>query len=253
VEDVAGKSWLWNEGRVFHSVAIEEPYVRPKIGLTRMLMLNLVYASHNSSRSVKKALSRLLTTLRPDDWAINIGAGSTKIHPQVINIDIFDEPNIDVVTRGHSLPFKNNSLALAISQEIIEHLEKPSETIAEVHRVLKSGGCFYCQVPFTIGYHSGPHDYWRFTKEGVAALFDSSIWEIQEICISVDHGTGFYRVAVEYVAVTFSAAHRFFYLPAKAVAAIAPFPLKFADLLTPFASEADRIPGGYFCVARKRS
>jgi SAM-dependent methyltransferase len=222
------------------------------MGFARRLTLNRIYASHNSARSVRGALTKLLASLHPTDWAANVGAGSTHVHPQAINIDLFDEEGIDVVTRGHELPFSDGSLKLVVSQEVVEHLEKPAATISEVHRVLQRGGIFYCQVPFVIGYHPGPHDYWRFTKEGLPALFDAESWEVLETRISVGHGTGFYRIAVEFFAVTSSALHRALYLPTKAAMALLLFPLKLADLVTPYAPEADRIPGGYFCIVRKR-
>lgn len=41
-------------------------------------------------------------------------------------------------------------------------------------------------------------------------------------------------------------------LLSKATAAVFLYPLKLFDVLTPAATEKDRIPGGYYCVARKR-
>src|SRR5687768_138000 len=82
IVDQNSRSWSWRNGRVYHERAVAEPYLRPKMSIARTLMLNLVYASQNSSRSVRKALGTLLARLQPGEWAINIGAGSTRIHPQ---------------------------------------------------------------------------------------------------------------------------------------------------------------------------
>lgn len=250
--DETATQWEWRAGRLYHSDALTNPYQPPRMGFWRRVLLEHVYAAHNASRSVRRSLGRLLAELAPDEWALNIGAGLKRIHSRVINVDLHDSDVIDIVTRGQRLPFASDSLALAISQEVLEHLQDPQETIKEVHRVLKVGGRFYCQVPFIIGYHHGPHDYWRFTREGIEQLFDPQYWSIQEISTSVGHGTGFYRIAVEFFAVSASALHRKIYVPVKALFAIILLPLRAADLLTPFAAEADRIPGGYLCVATKR-
>lgn len=61
----------------------------------------------------------------------------------------------------------------------------------------------------------------------------------------------FYRIAVEFCAVTISCLSQRFYRPTKALAALILYPVKFFDLLTPYSKEKDRIPGGYLCVARK--
>lgn len=244
--------WRWIDQRLHHEQAIIQPLPAFRMSFMRRLVLEHIYANHNASRRVKRALTQLLDALGPADWALNLGAGNTRVHPRAINLDLYDTDNIDIVTRGHELPFLSGSLALVMSQEVLEHLADPVATVSEVRRVLRPGGVFYCQVPFIIGYHPGPYDFWRFTREGVAKLFDPALWEIREITTSVGHGSGFYRIAVEFVAVTASAVHRALYLPVKALAAILLWPLKVADLLTPFVSEADRIPGGYFCIAVKR-
>lgn len=250
--DASATQWVWKGNRLFHVDAISQPYEPPRTGALRRMLLDHIYATHNASRPVRRCLERLLATLGPDDWAANIGAGLRRVHTRIINIDLHDSGVIDIITRGQKLPFNPGSLALAISQEVLEHLPDPQETIREVHRVLRPGGLFYCQVPFIIGYHHGPHDYWRFTREGIEQLFDPERWTIQQIGTAVGHGTGFYRIAVEFFAVTASALHRRLYIPAKAAFAVLLLPLKLADLLTRFAAESDRIPGGYFCVAMKR-
>ncbi len=158
---------------------------------------------------------------------------------------------MDIITRGHHLPFRDNTLKLVVSQEVVEHLAEPATVVGEVHRVLQPGGYFFCQVPFMIGYHPGPHDYWRFTKEGLAQLFASPGWAIRRGGISLGHGSGFYRIAVEYVAVNFSLVHERLYLPAKALAAVLLLPVKLPDLCAQRSAQKDRIPGGYYCVVQK--
>jgi len=46
-----------------------------------------------------------------------------------------------------NLPVKNNKLDLVVCTETLEHLEQPEKAIAELHRVLKSGGRLIGSVP----------------------------------------------------------------------------------------------------------
>ena len=73
---------------------------------------------------------------------------------------------------------------------------------------MKPGGKIYFQVPFVIGYHPGPTDFLRFTKEGVYELVTKAGFKISEIGITVGGATGFYRIAVEFL---------LFYLPAHSI------------------------------------
>ena len=51
---------------------------------------------------------------------------------------------------------------------IITYLSPNStEAIKECYRILKNDGKIYFQVPFIVGYHPGPTDFYRFTKEGI--------------------------------------------------------------------------------------
>ena len=50
--------------------------------------------------------------------------------------------------------------------------------MAEIHRVLDSGGHLILSVPHLSRRHEIPHDYFRFTQDGVRALCDQAEFEI---------------------------------------------------------------------------
>jgi len=241
--------WSWLDGKLWHADASSSEKPR-QYSLAHRMVLRL-YADHNDSKPVRDALGRVLSDLSPGDWGLNLGAGPTRVHPRIVNLDIANHESVDIVNSGLQLPFKDNSLQVVISQEVLEHLPEPDVSIAEAFRVLKPGGRFYCQTPFIIGYHPGPNDYWRFTKEGMQQLFSKQDWLVEDVGHAVGHGTGFYRIAVEFCAVTASALTKKAYLPTKAISATLLYPIKLSDRLSKHASEVDRIPGGYYCVARK--
>ena len=54
---------------------------------------------------------------------------------------------------------------------VLEHCEQPFRMAENLTRLLKPGGRLCVSVPFAWRYHGYPHDYWRFTHEGVRKLF----------------------------------------------------------------------------------
>ena len=212
-----------------------------------------IYARHNRARNVVKAVARVLATLdgNSETWGLNIGAGATKLHPRVLNLDIDPGGCVDVLGDAHCLPFGDASLQCVISQEVFEHLPDPVRATREVARVLKPGGLFYLQVPFIIGFHSGPNDFWRFTAKGLEELVRRADFEVLEVTPAVGAGTSMYRISVEFLAALAAAIHWRCYLPTKAAAALLLAPLRWADVLTDRDSPTNRIPAGFFVIARK--
>ncbi len=122
----------------------------------------------------------------------------------------------------------------------------------EIHRVLKTGGYAYIQLPFVIGYHPCPHDYWRFTHEGITELAESQQLEVIQTSITVGPAVGLYRILVEFLAITCSVLYWRLYKPAKLFFALLCYPLKLLDPILVRTREAGRIAGGYFVICRKQ-
>ena len=139
-----------------------------------------------------------------------------------------------------------------IAQEVLEHIADFQFTINEVNRILKPSGLLYVQTPFQIGKHHGPKDYWRFSRDALEYLFDNNAWKLEEVGMVHGHGSGFYRILVEFIAVTASILSNRLYLPTKTLAAIIFIPLRLLDGLTQFSSQQDRIAAGYYVIASKR-
>ena len=246
----AHPDWLWRGEKLWHRAAEIAHVPDRRVTKFQSGFVAHIYADQNRSSAVRRALGSLLESLGAGAVAVNIGAGGTRFD-RVLNLEISDGPNVDIVGHGSELPFKDNTVDLVIAQEVLEHVADFIELVREIHRVLKPGGAFFCQVPFQIGFHPGPSDYWRFTRQGLEHLFSEPRWQRQELTISLGHGSGFYRIAVEFFAVTVSCVSQPLYRPAKGAAAVLLYPLKWFDLLTSRSAERDRIPGGYFCIARK--
>jgi SAM-dependent methyltransferase len=225
--------------------------VAPTGASWRSKFVSTIYTRHNQSSNVRRAISHVTETLQPGDWGLNLGSADTELSPRILNLDIVASPNVDVVATATRLPFRTSSLGCVVSQEVFEHLRDPLRAAREVFRVLRPGGLFYFQVPFIIGFHSGPHDYWRFTHRGVRQLLGKAGFEVAEVGAAVGAGTSMYRISVELAALLAGTVHRRLYFPAKGLSAVMLAPLRWLDYITTNRREINRIAAGFFAIARK--
>lgn len=214
-------------------------------------LVSKIYARHNRSAPIQAALKQVLGTLDQEGWGLNVGSSATRLHPRMLNLDLRRTGGVDLLGTAGQLPFQDDTLHCAVSQEVFEHLEDPHRACAEVARVLRPGGLFYLQIPFVIGVHSAPHDYWRFTDQGLRVLLQGAGFEILELKPAIGAGTALYRIAVEFCAAVGGSLTRSLYQPTKAVAAVLLAPLRWFDPLTRSDVPTNRIPAGYLAIARK--
>jgi SAM-dependent methyltransferase/uncharacterized protein YbaR (Trm112 family) len=85
----------------------------------------------------------------------------------VIESDIYFGPRSNLIADGHDLPFKSDTFDAAICQAVLEHVARPQACIDEIHRVLKSRGVFFADIPFMHPVHMGAYDFTRFSLGGL--------------------------------------------------------------------------------------
>jgi SAM-dependent methyltransferase len=180
-----------------------------------------------------------------------VGSGATRLHPAIVNLDLIYNSDLDCCGDAVALPFADAAFSLVVTQDVLEHVRDPSAALAEIYRVLDAHGTLYCQLPFIIGYHPGPTDFWRFSREGIRELIEKSGLVCEEIGIAVGPSYGFYWIAVEFAAVLASSLWGKAYKPVKGIMALLLAPVKLLDTAMSRSPQADRITGAYFVIAKK--
>ncbi|HXY26786.1 MAG TPA: class I SAM-dependent methyltransferase [Acidimicrobiales bacterium] len=115
-----------------------------------------------------------LQDLAPDALVVDVGSGRLRRAGWVgsrryVCTDIRPFANVDLLADGTALPFASRSADAVLLLEVLEHVARPRELLAEARRVLKPGGTVVVSVPSTVPRHE-EDDYWRFTAQGLGQL-----------------------------------------------------------------------------------
>jgi SAM-dependent methyltransferase len=91
--------------------------------------------------------------------------------------DIYPDSNTDTVGDAHKLSqyFDDNSFDAVFSLSVFEHLAMPWIVAREINRVLKTGGITFHSTHFSWPIHETPWDFYRYSDEGLKALFPQTM------------------------------------------------------------------------------
>lgn len=70
---------------------------------------------------------------------------------------------------------------VVVCHQVLEHVPDPLAALREITRVLKPGGTALISVPHLSRRHELPHDYFRFTPEGMAALSQRAGLKVEQL------------------------------------------------------------------------
>ncbi|MSU55781.1 MAG: class I SAM-dependent methyltransferase [Candidatus Taylorbacteria bacterium] len=158
--------------------------------------------NHTLGTYVGKSAKQCISSLPKGSVIVNIGSGAEIIREDIINVDIDPYPGVRITADIHTLPFKDSSVDAVISESVLEHVKDPIRAVAEMRRILKPGGLLYIVVPFIIGYHSSPGDYYRWTTSGMRELLKE--FKEQELGIAVGPTNALTYILREWLATLFS-------------------------------------------------
>ena len=109
---------------------------------------------------------------------LDVGCGPKPYFPffediavEYVGLDVVQTPTADVVGFVEDMPLEDGRFDLVLCTQVLEHCEEPAAAVRELRRVTAQGGRVLASTHGVQVYHPSPHDYWRWTHEGLAKLF----------------------------------------------------------------------------------
>ncbi len=155
-------------------------------------------------------------------------------------VEAIDGSTDDIDFERDSLPYGDGAIDTVLLSNVLEHIYRYDHLLRECARILKSDGRLIGFVPFFVGYHPDPRDYFRYTNEALELMLgDAGLTEVSIIQV----GRGPFLAAFNIVSLSFPRLLRpFLYLP---------FAFLDAVLLSMRPAAGKRAPLGYMFEAMK--
>lgn len=158
---------------------------------------------------------------------------------ELVRTDISASPGVIRADINERLPFEEKSFDAVFLFNALYAAEEPVSLAREIYRVLKPGGSWLLASPFVANEMPEPHDYVRFTAEG-----------LERLC----RNAGFSSVEVVRMGERASAAVQIlhpFFLFNIVRAIVVPLALLFDACIPRSVRTSHPTPLGYFVIARK--
>jgi SAM-dependent methyltransferase len=130
------------------------------------------------SEGAERAFAAVVAERASGDLVLSIGGGPGRPHPHLTNLNVDLFPGVDVVGDAYELPYADGAVDAIHCEAVLEHLERPELAVAEMARVLRSGGEMFAATPFLQGFHAYPNHFQNFTSEGHRRLFARAGFEV---------------------------------------------------------------------------
>lgn len=119
---------------------------------------------------------------------LDVGCG-TKPYHSLFKVESYRGLDIDSpITRnlgiaddlydGTQFPYKDQIFDCVLCNQVLEHVFNPDVFLAEINRVLRSGGKLLLTAPFVWDEHEQPYDYARYSSFGIKALLEKNGFKI---------------------------------------------------------------------------
>jgi SAM-dependent methyltransferase len=138
----------------------------------RFARLRTSWVRSGHRQRLTRAAAPLIEALR--GRILDVGGGrdaphDAAWHPDVrrIRIDLSAVHEPELQADAARLPLSDESFDAVVMFEVLEHLSDPPAAAAEVLRVLRPRGTFLGSAPFVWPVHGDPHDYFRFSADGL--------------------------------------------------------------------------------------
>ncbi|MEL6109533.1 MAG: class I SAM-dependent methyltransferase [Planctomycetota bacterium] len=95
-----------------------------------------------------------------------------------------DKPYFNQLTYVCSLdeiPVEDERFDTVVMTQVLEHIPKPRDVLAEISRVMKPGGQLWISAPLAYPEHEVPYDFFRYTQFAWKMLCEEADLEIEEL------------------------------------------------------------------------
>lgn len=199
---------------------------------------------------IEDSVAAFARSLPAGSRLLDAGAGEAQYaplfaHARYVGVDLaigdpgWDYHRLHAIADLEQLPFADGVFDAALHAVTLEHLPRPAVALKELARVLRPGAGLLLLAPQEWEVHQAPHDYYRYTRYGLALLLAEAGFLVEEITPA---GGLFFVLSRR----LFNACRMLPWL----LPFFAPLALLTA-LLDPFDTRRD-FTLGYRCLARKR-
>ena len=131
-------------------------------------------------RKRRELFSGWLRDMPGQDWRVlDVGGRYQPYRPLVesrtktyIALDVQCTPLVTAIGSGQDLPFADSSFDLVIATQVFEYFPQPHLAAAEIHRVLKPGGCLLMSVASLVP-RFVDEECWRYLPSGLRSVLAS--------------------------------------------------------------------------------
>lgn len=180
---------------------------------------------------------------------VELGSGDRRLRDDVITVDLFPFPNVDVIADIVQSPFRDNEVEFVVLDSVLEHVPEPHRVVEDVYRILRPGGRVICITPFVFPYHGYPKHYFNISKDGLEFLYRN--FSQRRVEMSVGPTSTLVNLVAEYFAVAVSGESKFLYTASKGAALLPTFLFKYLDRLWNPTGWAVRVAGTLCILATK--
>lgn len=207
--------------------AFQQEEMRNSSALAKLY--NLGKSVVNSEYLVRDQIRAFVASAPRNAVIVELGSGSRRLAPHVINVDLFPLPNVDMTMDVAQTAFRDASVDCVILDCVLEHVPEPAKVIDEVFRILKPGGRVISVTPWLFPYHGYPKNYFNISEDGHRFLMR----RFSSVSVEIHHGptSALTNILSEYFAVAFSGRSKFRYTLLKGLFLLPIFWLKYLDRL----------------------
>lgn len=141
---------------------------------------------------IERAVESFASALPPGARVLDAGAGEGQYkrcfsRHRYVGVDLgigdsgWNYGSLDAVADLERLPIAAACVDAALNVVTLEHVREPKAVLTELARTLKPGGQLLLIVPHEWEVHQSPHDYYRYTRHGVAYLLEQAGFASAEI------------------------------------------------------------------------